>query len=250
MPSPKSTEGTAPFLVTNVDKDCFTWYKIFGDLSEDEVPVVALHGGPGAGHEYMLAFEDLWTRHGIPVVLYDQIGCGKSTALAEKKGDEAFWNEQLFYNELDNLKTHLKITRFDILGQSWGGMFGSTYAARQPVGLRKLILYSVPASVNLYLRGAAELITYLPQDVQKVIYDCNERSDFESPEYEHACLEFYKRHLCRADPWPPELLASMGHLKADPTVYMTMWVSCFPFLSLPPSLLKPPLLNLSFCKVS
>lgn len=50
---------------------------------------------------------------------YDQIGCGRSTDLPEKLGDEAFWSVELFVAELDNLG--LRETGFHLLGQSWGG---------------------------------------------------------------------------------------------------------------------------------
>lgn len=54
---------------------------------------------------------------------YDQIGCGRSTHLPEKLGDEAFWSVELFVRELDNLIYYLGLreTGFHLLGQSWGG---------------------------------------------------------------------------------------------------------------------------------
>ncbi len=58
-----------------------TWYRVTGDLSTG-VPLVLLHGGPGAAHNYLdsltrLASEDR------AVVHYDQVGCGLSTHLPE-----------------------------------------------------------------------------------------------------------------------------------------------------------------------
>jgi L-proline amide hydrolase len=79
--------------------------------------------------------------------MYDQLGCGRSTHLPEKKGDGNFWTIGLFLSELDNLLSHLRIQDdYDILGQSWGGVLGNEHAVRQPKGLKKLILANTPAS--------------------------------------------------------------------------------------------------------
>jgi hypothetical protein len=50
MTSLSSVTGTVPFKVPGVDKECFTWYKIFGDLNSGKRPLIALHGGPGVGY--------------------------------------------------------------------------------------------------------------------------------------------------------------------------------------------------------
>lgn len=74
-------EGKLSFKVQHVDTPCFTYYKTIGDLSSDATRLVVIHGGPGAGHEYLLPFAHLWQRFGIPVVFCDQIGCASSTQL-------------------------------------------------------------------------------------------------------------------------------------------------------------------------
>jgi L-proline amide hydrolase len=35
-------------------------------------------------------------------------------------------------------------------------------------------------------------------------------------------MEFYKRHVCRLDPWPDEVVRSFAAMESDPTVYGTM----------------------------
>lgn len=44
----------------------------------------------------------------------------------------------------------------------------------------------------------------------------------DSKEYHDAVGVFYARHLCRLNPWPEEVVAALGSIEADPTVYMTM----------------------------
>jgi len=50
MTSPASVTGTIPFKVPGLNKQCVTWYKVFGDLNSDKRPLIALHGGPGVGY--------------------------------------------------------------------------------------------------------------------------------------------------------------------------------------------------------
>lgn len=118
-------EGTVPFEIPGKsDVPCFTYYKVIGDISCGAPPVVVLHGGPGAGHEYLLSFAELWPKYGLPVIFYDQIGCASSTHLRDTAGDKEFWQESLFITELNNLIDALKLRNgpgFHLLGQSWGG---------------------------------------------------------------------------------------------------------------------------------
>jgi len=81
-----------------------TWYRISGDLDADKPPVVILHGGPGAAHNYVDAYKHL-ARRDRAVIHYDQLGCGNSTLLPEKGAD--FWTPRLFIDELENLVDHL-----------------------------------------------------------------------------------------------------------------------------------------------
>lgn len=62
------TEGYLPLHVPQGDTPCLTYYKTFGDLSGPSPRLVVIHGGPGAGHKYLLPFAHLWDRFGIPVV--------------------------------------------------------------------------------------------------------------------------------------------------------------------------------------
>ncbi len=82
------------------------------------------------------------------MILYDQIGNGKSTNLREKLDDEEFWVEDLFLDQQGK--------GYDLLGQSWGGMMGATFIPRRPKGLRKAILSNSPAITDLWLKAANE----------------------------------------------------------------------------------------------
>lgn len=226
-------EGKVSFDAPGAGKPCKTWYKILGDLGSDTTPLIALHGGPGGGHEYLTPLVDLHEKHGMTVIFYDQIGCGQSTHLQEKMGDDSFWTFDLFVKELDNLVDHLKLREngFYLLGQSWGGMLGSTYAGRRPQGLKKLVLVSSPASIPLYLEGVQGLLAGLPEETRKTLEECDRKGDHESEAFQNASLVWNKKHVCRIDPMPEPVQTAFKHLKEDPTSYLTMYAANF-FISI------------------
>ncbi|OZJ01372.1 hypothetical protein BZG36_05736 [Bifiguratus adelaidae] len=219
----KVIEGEVSIEIPGAGKPCKTWYKIFGDLKSGVRPLVGVHGGPGVPHNYLLALSDLATSHGIPLVLYDQVGAGQSTHLPEKMGDITFWTEELFLNELDNLLQHLGIQEdYALLGHSWGGMLIARHATRQPKGLKRLVLQSSPSDMGLWVEATNKLRLNLPQDVQDTLKKHEDAGTTESKEYQDAVTVFYQHYVCRLNVWPENLVASLALLEKDPTVYFTM----------------------------
>jgi L-proline amide hydrolase len=197
-----------------------TWYRITGNLESGLIPLVTLHGGPGAAHNYLLTVADI-SRTGRAVIHYDQIGTGRSTHLRDRGAD--FWTVDLFLSELDNLLSALGISEaYHLLGQSWGGMLAAEHAIRRPKGLRSLIISDSPASMTLWLAAANELREQLPVDVQRVLTQHEDAGTTDSPEYLAAMDVFYDRHVCRVVPHPPEVDATFAAIAEDPTVYHTM----------------------------
>ncbi|RDI87918.1 Kinesin-like protein [Venturia inaequalis] len=220
MTSPKTTTGTVPFDVPGLGKECFTWFTVFGDLESGIRPLIALHGGPGVGHNYLLSLADLAT--GRPVILYDQLGCGNSTLLPEKSGHTEFWTVQLFLQELDNLIEHFNIESYDLFGNSWGGMLAAEHALTLPQKLHKLIVADAPASMVDWVIAAGELRVELPKEVQEALLKNEKDGTTNSAEYEAAVEVFYRLHVCRLNPWPSEVVDTFNNIKKDSTVYMTM----------------------------
>ncbi|KAL9090887.1 MAG: hypothetical protein Q9165_005095 [Trypethelium subeluteriae] len=222
-------EGTIPFKVKILDRDGHIWYRILGGLDSDVIPLIIIAGGPGACHEYMIPFVDLQTQYNIPVILYDAIGNGKSTHLRDKDGDESFWTMSLFINELENLIEYLGIRsrgtrKYHVYGHSFGGMLLANYAATNPEGLERIIIAAAPASAELHRQGLLTLKATLPKDIQDTIDRCEREGKQDSKEYEEACMQFYKKYLCRLEPWPKEVETALWHFSDDPTVYGTMYV--------------------------
>ncbi len=197
-----------------------TWYRVTGDLSSGKTPLVAVHGGPGFSHDYLLALTAL-ANDGRALIHYDQLGGGRSTHLPEKGGD--FWTVDLFLEELDNLLGALGvIDRYHLLGQSWGGMLGSEHALRQPEGLNALVISNSPASMDLWSREAKKLRALLAPEVEAALDGHEAACTTQDPDYLAATRVYYDEHVCRVAPNPPELVRTFELLDEDPTVYRTM----------------------------
>ena len=197
-----------------------TWYRVVGDLKSTKTPVMVLHGGPGAGHNYCEPIADVLAQTGRAGVLYDQIGCGNSTHLPDKPKE--FWTPELFMEELVLLTQHLGISnKYNIVGQSWGGMLGMQFAISKPKGLNAMVIADSPASMEVWVSEANKLRKELPPEVEATLLKHEAAETTEDPEYVAAVDVFYSRHLCRI-PQPPYVVASFEQLAADPTVYHTM----------------------------
>ncbi len=111
------------------------WYEVRGD--GPGTPLVVANGGPGFDHGY-LHCSAAWDRigKGRRVVFYDQRGNGRSSAL--KDGTPCGLAEQIA--DLDALRAHLGLARFDLLGHSWGGYLVMAYAARHPERIAHLLI--------------------------------------------------------------------------------------------------------------
>ena len=195
-------------------------YRVVGDLKSSKTPVMVLHGGPGAGHNYCEPIAEVLAQTGRAAVLYDQIGCGNSTHLPDKPKE--FWTPELFMEELVLLAEHLGISnKYNIVGQSWGGMLGMQFAITKPKGLNALVVADSPASMEVWVSEANKLRKELPPEVEATLLKHEAAGTTEDPEYVAAVDVFYSRHLCRI-PQPPYVVASFEQLAADPTVYHTM----------------------------
>jgi len=214
IPNPTTT-GTIPFDQGQ------TWFRVTGDLSDPGVPLIVLHGGPGAPHDYLLRYAELAERGRRAVIHYDQIGCGRSTHLPHVP--DSYWTPKLFLDELDAVLAHFGIAdRYAVLGQSWGGVLASEHAVRRPPGLRALVIADSPASIDLWVSEANRLREQLPPEVQRTLLAHEAAGTTDGAEYLAACEVFYARHLCLVHPKPPEVKATDDALLANMQVYLAM----------------------------
>src|SRR5437879_3881963 len=126
----KRTEGNVPF------RGFQTWYRVVGEREDEgKLPLLLLHGGPGATHDYLEPLEGM-AETGRRAIFYDQLGCGKS----DLPDDPSLWTTELFVDEVGAMREALGLERVHVFGNSWGGMLALEYALTRPAGLVSLVL--------------------------------------------------------------------------------------------------------------
>jgi len=191
------------------------WYSISGD-DVDAVPLLALHGGPGASHDFLEPLENLGDER--PVILYDQLGCGNS----DRPEDKSLWTIERFSEEIDTVRAHLNLKTIHLLGYSWGTMLAVDYMLKtRPEGVRSLVLSAPCLSAKRWARDQKAYLSRMPREIQDAIDKAEKSGSFDSPEYQNAMMEYYKIHLCRFDPWPDAVNKTFE--KMNLSLYGHMW---------------------------
>ncbi len=102
----------------------------------DGPPVVVLHGGPGAHHDYLLPQYDQLAR-GRALLYYDQRGGGRSPVPRETP---LGWREHVA--DLEALRHHWGLDHLTLLGYSWGGLLAVLYTLEHSDRVARLALVS------------------------------------------------------------------------------------------------------------
>lgn len=110
------------------------------------VPIVLLHGGPGATHHY---FHPYFSRAKdfARVIYYDQRGCGISGYCPGKGytiGQAA--------DDLENLRKALKIDKWVVVGHSYGGLLAQYYSLKYPESLAGLVLVGASDGMHVPMK--------------------------------------------------------------------------------------------------
>jgi len=151
-------------------------------------PVVFLHGGPGGGISpgYRQFFDPAHYR----VILFDQRGAGRSTPHAELR-ENTTWD---LVADIERLREHFKIERWQVFGGSWGSTLALAYAETHPDRVTALVLRGIflcrPKEINwFYQNGADAIFPDVWEEYERVIPEA-ERVDM---------LTAYHRRLTGAD---------------------------------------------------
>jgi proline-specific peptidase len=190
------------------------WYTTFGNGGG--LPLLCLHGGPGLPHGYISSLQDLSDERSV--IFYDQLGCGKS----DRPDDPALWTVERSIEELKAVRQSLGLERLHIFGSSWGGLLAMSYMLEAaPTGVLSLNLSGSPATTSAWIDYSFVLRAALPDEVREVIDSHEAREHFYCPEFIGAVAFYYKRHLCRLEPWPEGLEEAFTGIGTQ--VYETMW---------------------------
>lgn len=120
-------------------------------------PVVFVHGGPGGGTSGLQRrfFDPARYR----IVLFDQRGCGRSRPHIADGADLSVNTTQHLITDMERLRTHLGIDRWQVFGGSWGSTLGLAYAQAHPDRVTELVLRGIfllrRSEIDWYYNGGA-----------------------------------------------------------------------------------------------
>ncbi len=178
------------------------WWRMDGlrHLRSGRAPLIAIHGGPGGAHDYLLPLTALAEERTI--ILYDQLDCGES----DKPNDPHNWSVDRFVAEVDALRTALELDRCILFGHSWGGLIAVEYVARGAPGLAGAIFASPLISTARWVADSLAHRRALPAEVQIVLDRHEAAGTTDSAECRAAASVMMRRHFCRLGTAPPELI--------------------------------------------
>lgn len=162
-------------------------------------PVVFVHGGPGGGTDpsQRRFFDPALYR----IVLFDQRGCGKSRPHASLE-DNTTWH---LVSDMEALREHLGIKKWQVFGGSWGSTLALTYAQKHPEVVSELVLRGIfllrRQEIDwFYQFGASEIYPDAWESFRDAIPPA-ERNDFLSAYYKRLTSEDADVRLAAARAW-------------------------------------------------
>lgn len=188
------------------------WYRVVGD--GPGTPLLVLHGGPGVPSYYLKPLAGLGKNR--PVVFYDQLGCGHSTA----PDDTSLWTIDRFVTAIGQVRAALGLKKVCLYGHSWGSMLAADYLLTKPDGVRACIMAGPALSAHRWIHDADSLLTTLPDSVQQVIRQNEDAGTTDSPEYQAAMMQFYGMYLARKQPWSADIDSSFAQMNQAMYNYM------------------------------
>ena len=196
------------------------WTKRVGNRPGQRV--LLLHGGPGATHEYLEAFDGYLPGALIEYYYYDQLG----SYYSDQPDEPELWEIPRFVDEVEQVRQALDLDRDDffLYGSSWGGMLAIEYALKYPQHLKGLVISNMMASIPAYNEYAETvLMADMDPEVLAEIKGYEAEKDYQNPRYLELLMEHhYVHHVLRmpADQWPDPVNRAFKHL--NPAIYVPM----------------------------
>lgn len=170
------------------------FYRSFGRPLKGTV--LGLVGGPGCPHEVQLPLADL-TQFGYRVVLFDQLGCGRS----DRPRGKELYSESRAVEEVEELRKRLRLGKVHLFGSSYGGALALDVALRFPKGLNSLVVASGYANSKLSDSVFSDWYYRLPQRTRDRLEKLWAERDFFGPEFAEIWALYSRKHS-RLRVWP------------------------------------------------
>jgi proline iminopeptidase len=133
------------------------YYKIFGRGK----PLVIVHGGPGASHDYFLPYLTPLARH-YQLIFIDERGSGRSQTLE----DVSAYTVENMVEDVEAVRQALGLGQVSLLGHSYGGVLAQAYALKYQKNLSALILASTFSSTKALNEVFAQMKEKMPPELR------------------------------------------------------------------------------------
>jgi proline iminopeptidase len=127
-------------------------------------PLVIVHGGPGASHDYFLPYLLSLARHN-KLIFIDERGSGRSEKLEDPKG----YTVENMVEDVEAVRTGLGLGKIALLGHSFGGVLAQAYALRYQRNLTQLILCSTFSSTRAINEVFVKMEQNMPAELRNRI---------------------------------------------------------------------------------
>lgn len=156
MPPPGLYPAIEPFTVERLAVTPLHTLHVEQCGNPQGVPVLFVHGGPGAGCS--ATDRRFFDPAHFRIVLVDQRGAGRSTPLGELQDNGI----DDLVADYETIRTRLGIDTWHVFGGSWGSTLGLYYAQRHPERVRSLCLRGIwllrDLEVDWWLYGLRHLM--------------------------------------------------------------------------------------------
>jgi proline iminopeptidase len=192
-------------------------------------PLLIVHGGPGASHDYFLPHLVPLARHNR-LIFIDERGSGRS----QKLDDPAGYTVENMVEDVEAVRRELNLGKFALMGHSYGGVLAQAYALKYQQNLSKLILcstfYSTSKMNEVFQKQLAAMTPELRERIQKLEKDglFGHGKEWEKNRYPEDYMkaawgEGYHPYVFQRHPDPNEDPVGQGVMSWD--LYREMWGS-------------------------
>lgn len=179
------------------------------------IPLVCVHGGPGFTSLYLEPLFALADQ--LPVVCYDQAGCGRARCRGARKA----FSLAGFVSELEQLRLALGCECMHLLGHSFGGAIIGEYILAHPERVASAVFASVSIDIPRWVADSERLVSKLPLMQRMILNEGKRSGQHLSPQYQEALARYYELHVYGASSIPERIQRSI--VQADALTYTTVW---------------------------